>query len=380
MRDCQRSDAAIVAFRTAGPNIGRCIGPGLQQAGVRILIGGRHVANWLVGQVRPKDPDEPRIREYARSIGVEEKRLCDLYRELPAMDAKRFEAIAGLLDSLGTQLSTMAYQNVQQARFISDRQRAEAALRSTESERARLHEELRARQQELERLSRVSALSGMASGLAHELSQPLAAARYTLIGCRALAESGQLTMADAAKAMGEALVATERASRIVEQMSQRSARRLGAQSTIDVAELLQSSIRLLSLDPELAGVTVSTRIAANLEQIVADPVQVEQVVINVLRNAIEATRKAGSRGEVQIEAASNASEVTLVFRDSGPGFTVESLQRAFEPFYSSKDDSMGLGLSISQDIIQRYGGRIHARNHPAGGAIVEFTLPLSAKR
>jgi PAS domain S-box-containing protein len=263
---------------------------------------------------------------------------------------------------------------------LTERHRAEEALRAKESERAKLDEELRARQLELQRLSRVSALSGMASGLAHELSQPLAAARYTLNGCRALAEKGQLTAADAARAMSEALLATERASRIVEQMSQRSARRLGGRSTIDVAELLRTSIRLLSLDPELAGVTVSTRIADDLPTIMADPVQIEQVVINVLRNAIEATRKAGASREVQIEAASNRSEVVVVVQDSGPGFTVESLQRAFEPFYSSKGDGMGLGFSISQDIVQRHGGRIHARNNPAGGAIVEFTLPLSGMR
>lgn len=124
--NCQRSDACIGRPNPRGPNIQPCESGGLLDAGAGITVGGKHVANWLVGQVRDDGQSEEKIRAYAREIGADEDAAAEAFREVPAMPREKFEKIARLLFTLADQLSTSAYQNVQQARFITERKRAEA--------------------------------------------------------------------------------------------------------------------------------------------------------------------------------------------------------------------------------------------------------------
>lgn len=126
--NCYYSDALLGRYHPEGPVIQPCLSGGLWDAGASISVGNRHIANWLIGQVRDETQSEERIKEYAHTIGADEKEVLAAYREVPAMSISHFQKIAKALFTFANQLSTTAYQNIQQARFITERQQAEEAL------------------------------------------------------------------------------------------------------------------------------------------------------------------------------------------------------------------------------------------------------------
>jgi len=125
---CQKSDATIGRRNIKGPIVQTCLSAGLWNAGASIMIGGRHIANWLIGQVRDETQKEETLQAYAREIGTDEKGFIEAFQEVPVMSKKKFGQVARALFTLANQISLIAYQNVQQARFISERQKAEDAL------------------------------------------------------------------------------------------------------------------------------------------------------------------------------------------------------------------------------------------------------------
>lgn len=130
--NCMHSDSVIGRHHPEGPIIQPCLSGGLWDAGASITLGGRHVASWLIGQVRDEVQEEGKIEAYAREIGADEADFMQAYREIPLMTKEQFQKISKVLFTMAGQLSAMAYQNVQQARFISERKRAEAALLENE--------------------------------------------------------------------------------------------------------------------------------------------------------------------------------------------------------------------------------------------------------
>ena len=130
---CFKSDAAIGRFNPDGPTIRTCMSGGLWDAGAAISVGGEHIANWLIGQVRDDTQTEKKMRAYAREIEADEEAVVEAFREVPAMSREQFGRVAQVLFTLASQLSTSAYQNVQQARFITESKRAEEELHLNES-------------------------------------------------------------------------------------------------------------------------------------------------------------------------------------------------------------------------------------------------------
>ncbi len=131
-KNCNYSDANVGRYNPSGPNIQICLSAGLCNAGASITVGGRHVANWLIGQVRNETQREEEIMVYAREIGADETDFRAAFREVPVMSWEQFERVARVLFELANQISTAAYQNVRQARVISERKRAEETLRKYE--------------------------------------------------------------------------------------------------------------------------------------------------------------------------------------------------------------------------------------------------------
>ena len=123
--NCYRSDATLGRYNPQGPTVQPCLSGGLWDAGASITVGGRHIANWLIGQVRDPTQSDAGIRQYAREIGAEEQAFLAAFHEVPTMSREQFQQVAETLFVLARQLSTLAYQNIQQARFIADRERAE---------------------------------------------------------------------------------------------------------------------------------------------------------------------------------------------------------------------------------------------------------------
>ncbi|MDM8521878.1 PocR ligand-binding domain-containing protein [Desulfococcaceae bacterium HSG8] len=126
--NCFKSDAAMGRFNPEGPTIRPCMSGGLWDAGTSISVGGRLIANWLIGQVRDDTQSKEKMREYAREIGADEEAVVEAFSEVPAMSREQFGQVAQALFTIAKQLSTTAYQNVQQARFISERKQAEEKM------------------------------------------------------------------------------------------------------------------------------------------------------------------------------------------------------------------------------------------------------------
>jgi len=141
-RNCQISDATLGRHNPSGPTIQKCLSAGLWGAGVSITAGGRHIANWLIGQVRNEAQNKKEIRQYARAIGVDEAMFCQAFLRVPVMPQDKFEQIARTIFVLADQLSAVAYQNIQKTLYIAERKRAEKALRESEKKYRRLHESM----------------------------------------------------------------------------------------------------------------------------------------------------------------------------------------------------------------------------------------------
>ncbi|WP_320170327.1 PocR ligand-binding domain-containing protein [Maridesulfovibrio sp.] len=131
LANCYKSDAKLGKLKKDGPSIQNCMSGGLWDAGAGISVGGHHVANWLMGQVRDENQDEEKIRVYARKIGADEDEAVEAFMEVTSMPFERFERISKVLFTLANQLSGIAYQNMQQARFINELERTEAELAKT---------------------------------------------------------------------------------------------------------------------------------------------------------------------------------------------------------------------------------------------------------
>jgi len=132
LKNCFKSDAAIGRFHPDGPIIKQCLSGGLWDAGAGITVGGQHIANWLIGQVRDETQTNANMVQYAQEIGVDKQTFIEAFHEVPAMSREQFDTIAQMLFTLATQLSNIAYQNIQQSRFIAERKESGEVLRKSE--------------------------------------------------------------------------------------------------------------------------------------------------------------------------------------------------------------------------------------------------------
>lgn len=234
---------------------------------------------------------------------------------------------------------------------------------------------LRAAQAELLRATRLSSMGAMASGLAHELNQPLSAATNYLNAvqhmmakacvpgdCKAVAQR-------TGAALGDACAQVKRAAEIVRRLSEFVRRGEAEVTCEDVGDLLHEVEQLAGAGGILSGTElVVPPVPAGLE-VLADRIQVQQVLLNLVRNAAEALAGAppGTRGRIRMTAAPHPQGgAEIIVADNGPGLSAAVRQHLFEPFVSSKPDGMGIGLSICRTIIEGHGGRITADQGPDG--------------
>jgi two-component system, LuxR family, sensor kinase FixL len=246
------------------------------------------------------------------------------------------------------------------------------------SEQQRTQQQLRINQEALNRAFRVSTMGEFAAALAHEINQPLTAiANYARLAKRA-AEVHPADTVAAAEAANRAIAQVERAAEVVRRL--RNFVRLGSSETaaVPVAELIEEAQSYCRAELERQGLRLGVQIEPGLPPVVADALQIEQVVINLLRNAGEALAAAGRYdGKVWIEAQRGPSGLVLVrVRDNGPGFDPELADRAGAPFTTTKQDGMGLGLSLARSVIESHGGSLSIESS-SRGATITFTLKSS---
>ncbi len=240
------------------------------------------------------------------------------------------------------------------------------------AERERMQESLAVAEQSLAQSSKLAALGEMSAAVSHELNQPLAAMRTYLAGARLLVRRNR---------PDEALSSFQRIDDLIERMGSitkqlKSYARKGGDDFAPVALNAALASALSMMEPQLKQrhVRISRIVPDEDVRVMGDRVRLEQVIINLLRNALDATE---SVTDPEIEILLAAGETaTLTVRDNGPG--IENLDDLFEPFFTTKQpgDGVGLGLAISSGIVSDLGGRLSARNGQDGGAVFEVQLPI----
>jgi len=241
--------------------------------------------------------------------------------------------------------------------------------------------EARRRAEELLRLGqvgRLNALGELAAGMAHELNQPLTALLANTQAARRLIDEDPPDLAEAREAMQQAAQQARRASDVVARL-RRTLQQPGAQARpVALAAAVHAVLDLLQ--PELARRGVVPRLGFDDASLAvqADPVAVEQIVHNLLTNALQALDEVRGARELVIDAEADAHEASLLVRDNGPGIPADALPHVFEPFYTTRPAGLGLGLSLCETLAAGMGGRLSAANRPARGAEFRLTLPRAA--
>jgi len=244
------------------------------------------------------------------------------------------------------------------------------------SEQQRTQQQLRLNQEALSRALRVSSMGEFAAALAHEINQPLtAAANYARLVKNAADPPA------ASEASDRVIAQVERAAEVVRRL--RNFIRLGRSETapIAVSQLVEEAASYCHAELDKHGVELQLRVARDLPPVEIDVLQIEQVIVNLVRNSAEALADAGRYdGKVAIEAArDDAGSVVIRVRDNGPGFDPDLAERAVAPFTTTKADGLGLGLSLARSIVEAHGGRLSIESS-SSGAVVSFTLPSPARR
>ncbi len=259
---------------------------------------------------------------------------------------------------------------------------ANAALYQADGERHRLAELASRRRLELERALRISQLGEMSAGLAHELNQPLAAIIYALTGAANRASRGELDHAHTAEVLNSAITHAHRAAGIVARVRDFTKRHTPQHQPLSIAAVIEDMIELTRHTAEAIGTHVVTEIRPGLPPVSADKVQIEQVLLNLLMNAFESVNSARPRRRAVLVSADLVKDgvIEVCVEDTGGGATPEMRSRMFEPFYTTKQNGMGLGLSICQTIIEEHGGAIRAEPATGGGLCVRFTLTGGLRR
>ena len=249
-----------------------------------------------------------------------------------------------------------------------------SVLDITEQKRA---EEL-ARQQEerLQATSRLVTMGEMASTLAHELNQPLAAIASYNSGCINRLESGDCNRAEMLDIHQRIARQARRAGDIVRRVHDFVRRSEPKRIAVDLNAIIREAVELLEADTRKRQVRVHTGLSA-LPALDADPVMLEQIVVNLVRNAMDAMRDTpATRREVTISTRREGSNAVLQISDRGSGIPPETAARLFEPFFTTKAEGMGMGLNICRSIAELHHGHLGFEARPDGGTIFTLTLPL----
>jgi two-component system sensor kinase FixL len=245
------------------------------------------------------------------------------------------------------------------------------------------HQQTQARLQELQselvHVSRLSAMGEMASALAHELNQPLAAISNYMKGSRRLlAESTDANAPKIESAMDRAAEQALRAGQIIRRLRDFVSRGESEKRVESLFKLIEEAGALGLAGAREQGVQLRFGLNPEADLVLADRVQIQQVLVNLFRNALEAMAQAPRRELIVSNRRAADDMIEIDVSDTGTGLHDDVKPNLFQTFYTTKETGMGVGLSISRSIIEAHGGRMWADNNAAGGATFRFTLPAAA--
>lgn len=242
------------------------------------------------------------------------------------------------------------------------------------TERNKARADLATAQQELIHVSRVSAVGTMAGSLAHELNQPLAAIANYAAAARMMLASESQPIERIREALQQAASEALRAGQIVHRLRRFIAKGEVQRRAESLTSIVREALAIAHSDAAARGTHTKLKLAANADAVIADRIQLQQVVFNLVRNAVEAMVD-GPDQELTIVSRGAGDRVELLIADRGPGLPPEVQAHLFEPFVTTKASGMGIGLSICRSIMRAHGGDIRAEPRPTGGTVFILTLP-----
>ena len=247
------------------------------------------------------------------------------------------------------------------------------------TDRLEAEEDARQSRERLAHISRVTAMGEMAGGIAHEINQPLTAIAMYAQACRRLGESGRLRSDDLRTTLEKISQQAQRAGEVIRRLRNFVRQDNSGAQVVDLNDVVAEAVALTEGDARLHDCEIESHLSAGLEPVAADPIQLQQVIVNLIRNGIEAQAGNAGVGLVLVStsaAGSDAVEVTV--SDRGGGLP-EEFEKLFEPFFTTKSSGLGMGLSISRTIIASHGGRLWCTSNPDGGAMFLFSLPTAVE-
>jgi signal transduction histidine kinase len=232
---------------------------------------------------------------------------------------------------------------------------------------------------EMAHMNRRVSMGELSASIAHELNQPLGAILNNAGAAEMLIKADPPKLQEVGEILADIKRDDRRASDVIARIRRMLRKTQFEVHDMDLNGAIGEAVQMVAADAAVKGVSVKVELEADLPKIRADPVEVQQVILNLVLNAIEAMQERHTQGRSLLIRAkrANGKEAEVSVADSGPGITPEMLPRIFEPFVTSKGSGMGLGLTISRTIVEAHGGQIRAENAPHGGAVFAFTLPFA---
>ncbi len=231
--------------------------------------------------------------------------------------------------------------------------------------------------QDLAHVGRVSTMGELTAALAHELNQPLTAILSNAQAAQRILASGRTDLTEIPEILADIVEDDKRAGAVIHRLRGFLKKSTVELVALDIGELVGQVARLVSSDAIIRQVAIRLDLATGLPPVCGDRVQLQQVILNLLMNGLDAMREPGERERTLVLRTSRGGPESLVVavEDSGVGIDEADLDHVFHAFYTTKADGLGMGLAIARSIVEAHGGRLSARNNPGGGATFSFTLP-----
>jgi PAS domain S-box-containing protein len=309
-------------------------------------------------------------------------------RLVPAADAEELKSRLGIASKIGPRPKsqwTIVCRSGEQRQFMCSTVRQESPEGSYEgvltvaediTDRLRAERELTVARREMERLMRANMLGELASALAHELNQPLAAVLSNAQAAQRLLAADSLEPQELREILDDIVRDDRRASDVVARIRSMVRKGEAQREPIQVNAAVHAVIALMRGELDAQNVRLNLALADDLSSILANQVDIQQVVMNLLMNAVRAVKdQPQEKRRIAIETMHCNGSVCLAVEDSGAGITEDAVGRIFEPFFTTKSLGIGMGLAICRRIVEAHGGRIWAENRDTGGARIAVQLP-----
>jgi PAS domain S-box-containing protein len=250
------------------------------------------------------------------------------------------------------------------------------------TERKRAEEALRRAQAELTHITRISTMGELSASIAHEVNQPLAAVVNNANACMSLMPDGAPDLAEVREALAEIIEDADRASEVIARVRQLAKRAPVEKSLLALGDVVKDVLALARHESAARGITIRTDLPGGLPSISGDRVQLQQVLLNLVINGMDAMNTVDVSKRVlticgHLETKEGRLDILVSVQDAGTGFKPEEVGRLFDAFYTTKPQGMGMGLAISRSIIEAHGGRLWAKANQGPGATFLFSLPAA---